>query len=69
MWYKQVAAAKKLCRKKEQADVLQFGLLQLNSAGTKGTGQTVSHHQVELAGTQLAASQSAFEEELVVVED
>lgn len=61
-----MAAAKNLCLQKELANVLQFGLPQLNSAGTKETGQTVSHHQVELAGTLLVALALASGGELVV---
>jgi hypothetical protein len=60
MGYKQVAAAK---------NVLQFGLPQLDSAGTKETDQTVSHHQVEFAVTLLVTFALAFGEELVVEED
>lgn len=61
-----MAAAKKLCQHKELDDVLQFGLSQLNSAGTKETGQTVSHHQVEFAAILLVTFALVFEEELVV---
>jgi len=69
MWYTQVVAAQKLCQHKELEDVLQFGLLQLNSAGTKETAQTVSHPLVELAAILLVAFALAFGGELVVVED
>lgn len=65
MRYTQEAAAKTPCQHKKQADVLPFGLLQLNSADREETGQTASHQQVEIAGTPLVAIALAFGEELV----
>ena len=69
MWYKQVTAAQRLCQRKKLVDVLRFELLQKRSADTKETGQTASHHQVELAGTLLLESALAFVEVIVVVKD